>query len=362
MLTVKLLSVLNRIGEVLTAELDMGRLATLVVEAGVELSNAELGAFFYHTLNEQGERLDLFAFHGTNREIFENLDFAQNTGKDILCPPDILSYMTIPVASRSGKLLGSLFFGHSEPNKFTKEHDDIIVGLSSIAAIAMDNAVLYTNAQKEIAEKVEAERALRNALTRQKMLLDELNHRVKNTLATIQSIAIQTKNASHIDNIDVFYNAFEERLMSLSRAHNLLVQGSWEGVQLKDTILSATNSMTLTDRVDVEGPAVLLSPNAAVTLNMVFHELTTNALKYGALYSTEGRIIVSWMILDHKVIIEWREEGGPKVIEPNTRGFGSKLIERGAMRELGGIAKLFFNPSGLECHMIIPMSPKVSSV
>ena len=393
--TVKLLSVLNKLGEALTAELDLDRLVKMIVEYGTDLTDAKYGAFFYHTSDTEGNKLDLVAVHGARAEDFRGFGRLSATPllsahiepgvcriDDVLADPrygqnvhkgvphghlPVRSYLAVPVASRSGQRIGSLLFGHPDPCVFTEGHEQVIIGLASMGAVAMDNASLYLAAQKEIAERAEAETALRAALERQKLLLDELNHRVKNTLATIQSIAIQTKNSIAVKfdapTIEQFYDSFESRLLSLSRAHDLLVLGAWVGVSFEDAVRAAvTASVVDMSRISIHGPEVSLSPNAVVTMNMVFHELTTNALKYGALSNDTGTIRIDWQNDGDAIVVSWKEVGGPKVERPMSSGFGTRLIERGAMRELGGTAKLHYEADGLKCIMTIPVSAKVSVV
>lgn len=392
--TVKLLSVLNKLGEALTAELDIDRLVKMIVEYGTDLIDAQFGAFFYDINDDLGNKLELVAIHGIPVDAMAHFEkpFAPallSSQKpevrriaDVTTEPlfvsstlqspgeryPIRSYLAVPVLSRSGQHIGSLLFGHNDPDVFTAAHEQIIIGLASMGAVAMDNASLYLAAQRELSERKEAENALRAALERQKLLLDELNHRVKNTLTTIQSIAIQTRNSIAVSNdsptIDQFYDAFESRLLSLSRAHDLLVLGAWVGVSFDDAVRAAI-APTVVDmsRVSITGPCdVSLSPNAVVTMNMVFHELTTNALKYGALSTEEGSIRIDWTHSQGLLYVTWREVGGPVVKTPTSKGFGTRLIERGAMRELGGTAKLLYDRDGLKCVMTIPVSNKISVI
>jgi two-component sensor histidine kinase len=392
----KLLNVLNKLGEALNAELDLDHLVKLIVEHGTELTDAKFGAFFYHTSDHDGSRLDAVAVHGADIEEFRGLGrlsatpllsahletgfvripdvfndplYGQNSHRGLPTGHlPVRSYMAVPVSSRNGTRIGSLLFGHPNVGVFTETHEQVVIGLAAMAAVAMDNASLYLAAQREIVERREAELALRSALDRQKLLLDELNHRVKNTLATIQSIAIQTRNSIAVkyDNptIDQFYDAFESRLLSLSRAHDLLVLGAWVGVDFEDAVRAAINPSVIdSSRVSITGSSnVVLSPNAVVTLNMVFHELTTNAVKYGALSNEEGTIRIDLKREEGTIAMTWKEVGGPKVSPPMGSGFGTRLIERGAMRELGGSAKLLYEPDGLKCIMNIPVSAKVSVI
>jgi len=193
---------------------------------------------------------------------------------------------------------------------------------------------------------------------RQVLLINELNHRVKNTLASVQSLAMQTyRNAEPNTSAD---GAFIERLHALARVHDLLSETAWEGASLADVVgQTLAPYVEQAGRFTVSGPVVQLIPNAAVTLNMAFHELATNATKYGALSTPAGRIDIAWRTEGGDVAIDWRETGGPSVAQPTRRGFGSRLIERGLARELGGEARFAFEPAGLVCHIRAPISAKL---
>ncbi|HEX7887232.1 MAG TPA: ATP-binding protein [Phenylobacterium sp.] len=195
---------------------------------------------------------------------------------------------------------------------------------------------------------------------RQKLLLDELNHRVKNTLATVQSIALQARRGA--DTPEAFANALEARISALAVAHDLLNRSAWEGASLEDVVSRTLSHHAAHDaafaRVRFAGPPVRLGPNAAVSLSMAFHELATNAAKYGALSNMEGLVDVRWNVDpapdDPRLHIRWTESGGPLVNPPERRGFGSRLIERGLARELGGEVVLGFDATGVTCHMRLP--------
>ena len=203
----------------------------------------------------------------------------------------------------------------------------------------------------------------KRAEAHQKLLIDELNHRVKNTLATVQSIAMASARSAQ--SLERFQEAFEGRLLALSHVHDLLASSAWQGVSLKD-LLERTLAPYGGDegRVAIEGPAVQLGSNAAVGLAMAFHELATNAVKYGALSAPGGRAVVTWTA--HRwsgpgaLEIRWVERNGPPVAPPSRRGFGSRLIERGLARALDAELRLEFLPAGLECGMRLPLSRKVS--
>ncbi len=200
---------------------------------------------------------------------------------------------------------------------------------------------------------------------RQRLMLDELNHRVKNTLATVQSIAIQLVRMS--PDIAAFERAFLQRLVALARIHDLLSSVSWKGAPLADVLQQTLAPHIVTDgkgeRLHLEGPNVQLGPNAAVTLTMAFHELATNAAKYGALSVEAGQVQVTWVsddpVTPRFIDITWRETGGPTVAEPARRGFGSRFIERGVAREFDGVVTLDFLPTGVVCRLRIPLSLKL---
>lgn len=199
----------------------------------------------------------------------------------------------------------------------------------------------------DITEREEAEAARRHAEARRELLVAELNHRVKNTLSVVQAIANQTFRGTAQD----ARTAFEGRLMALSRSHDLLTKSDWRSVSLREVAAMSVQDAEET-RATVDGPPILLPPARAVALGMVLHELFTNALKYGALSNSEGRVEVRWMRsgrLPSSIELSWREEGGPPVATPARRGFGSVLVERMVKSELEGNVDLEFRPQGLAC-------------
>jgi PAS domain S-box-containing protein len=191
------------------------------------------------------------------------------------------------------------------------------------------------------------------AQEQQKLLLNELNHRVKNTLATVQSIAMQTLRTTSTP--EQFRPAFEARLMALSQTHNLLTESSWEGASLRD-ILAAEFRPHGIDRGVLSGTAdVRLGPKATVALGMAFHELATNAAKYGALSTAEGRVMVDWSDPDEGVFhLVWREVGGPPVRPPTREGFGTRLLQQGLAAELNGKVEIDYKPDGMTCTVTLP--------
>lgn len=183
------------------------------------------------------------------------------------------------------------------------------------------------------------------------LLLNELNHRVKNTLATVQSVTEQTLRAAGVSG--EVRKGLADRLIALSRSHNVLVDQNWAGADLQVLI---REGLCPHDRQPspflVEGPAVRLHPAQAVTLSMALHELVTNALKYGALSRTDGRVEVSWNLAHDSqgvryLSLLWQERGGPSVAAPHRRGFGSKLLSRTSGKGPAELSELTFDPGGV---------------
>jgi PAS domain S-box-containing protein len=196
---------------------------------------------------------------------------------------------------------------------------------------------------------------------RLRVLLAELNHRTQNTLASVQAIAVQTlRGAADKEVVD----AFEGRILALSKAHSLLGRKHWEAVSLRDVIDQILQPFGLNDRrvarFSVEGDDVRLQPKAALTLAMVFHELATNAAKHGALSNgPAGKIDIAWRVeptpQGDRMRLRWQENGGPPVTPPGRKGFGSRLIERGLAQDVNGEVRLDYEPAGVVCQIIMPV-------
>jgi two-component sensor histidine kinase len=182
------------------------------------------------------------------------------------------------------------------------------------------------------------------------LLINELNHRVKNTLATVQSIASQTFRSS-VKTGDA-RRKFEARLSSLGRAHNILSEEKWESAEVGEIVESVLEPYATTDagRIYASGPPVRLAPSPALMLSMVLHELATNAAKYGALTNGSGRIAVEWQSLpDKRLHLVWKETGGPPARPGDRKGFGTLLIEEAFASQVGGNASLKYSPEGVVC-------------
>jgi PAS domain S-box-containing protein len=194
---------------------------------------------------------------------------------------------------------------------------------------------------------------------RQQMLLKELDHRVKNTLAIVQSIAMQTLRSTK--DPPQFASVFEARLMSLASAHSLLTQRAWEGADLGDIVRGAIAPFVSSageSAFQLSGPTADIPANSTITLALMLHELLSNAAKYGSLSVPGGRVAISWRVTEagegRRVDLHWKEEGGPPAAEPARRGFGTRLLTMGA-EQLGGQIALSFEESGLRCDLSFPL-------
>jgi PAS domain S-box-containing protein len=193
----------------------------------------------------------------------------------------------------------------------------------------------------------------------QRVLIHELNHRVKNTLATVQSIASQTlRNACTMHEAK---EALESRLFALSRAHDVLTRENWHAADLHKIVSQAIEPYTsYGGRIRFAGPNVRIPPRMALALAMAFQELATNAVKYGALYKEHGEVGIRWNI-DRRtnppcLKLRWEETGGLPVREPDRLGFGTRLIERSLAHDLDGTAEIKFHPTGVVCEIAAPLT------
>lgn len=378
------LETLNRTGAMLAAKLDLEDILQAVTDAATELTNAQFGAFFYNSIDDTGEHYQLYTLSGAPPGAFEKFPMPRNTdvfgptfrgerpvrvdditkdkryGKNAPykgLPPGHLpvrSYLAVPVISRTGEAMGGLFFGHERPGMFTARAERVVIGVAAQAAVAIDNARLFMRVQNELSERRRAEQL-------QRLLNDELNHRVKNMLATVQAIAAQTlRGAAKEEKV-----AFEDRLLSLSRAHSLLLRKNWSNVGMLDLAVAALKPFVVepehSRRYALKGENIPLTPKQALTLAAVMHELATNAAQHGAFTNEEGKLEFTWGTETTPegsfLKLRWRESGGPPVRVPHAKGFGSRVIERGVTHELGGRSKLIFESTGLLCEIDVPSSP-----
>ncbi|MCW1430202.1 sensor histidine kinase [Novosphingobium sp. JCM 18896] len=200
------------------------------------------------------------------------------------------------------------------------------------------------------------------ARDQQSLLINELNHRVKNTLAVIQGLASQSFR--DVPGSGAARASFDQRLHALAAAHGILTEQNWKAARLVDTVRSSIEATVGSDivRVAMSGPDIELAPQAAISTAMLIHELATNARKYGALSGRDGSVAIDWTLerqSDHCLLtIDWKETGGPPVTTPNRRGFGTRLIERGISTSLGSNVTMDFARTGLHCaiRVRLPLS------
>ncbi len=201
-----------------------------------------------------------------------------------------------------------------------------------------------------------------------RLLINELNHRVKNTLATVQGIATQTLSRDDIP--APVRETLTARLVALARAHDVLTDERWEGADVREMaeVAAAPYLGQTSSPFRLQGPATQVPPNTAIGLALVFHELATNAAKYGALSVPGGKVEVSWTTTPtpegRSLDLTWRETGGPPVTPPTRTGFGTRLIRRGLAAELNGVVDLDFQPGGLVCTLraVLPLAADPASV
>ncbi|HEV7343603.1 MAG: PAS domain S-box protein [Sphingopyxis sp.] len=372
------LTQLNRAALLVSQDLDLDRIVQAVTDIATELSGARFGAFFYNVLGDEGESYLLFSLSGAPREAFERFGMPRNTAvfdptfrgagtirsDDIRKDPryglsephhgmpeghlPVVSYLAVPVVSRSGAVLGGLFFGHDEPAMFNAEVEELVEAVAAQAAVAMDNAHLHEAARVEIAARVRAEEELQ-------LTLAEMRHRVKNTLAMVQAIAAQTFRETP----SAERQSFEARVRALSDAHDLLTERHWGTVSAGEMIERALHAFDKMKpgRISLAGPHAEVPASRALLAAMALHELGTNAVKYGALSGDTGTVAVDWDIVHEggrdRLRLRWSEFGGPPVVPPARTGFGTRMLER-ALRGQGGSAAIEFRPEGVCCTLELP--------
>jgi two-component sensor histidine kinase len=194
---------------------------------------------------------------------------------------------------------------------------------------------------------------------RQALLIRELHHRVKNTLAIVQGLLGATVRSSR--SIDEFYRSFSDRIVAIAKTHNLLNEEYWQTAPLEQMLRSELSPYEdgSTERIVLSGPLIELPADLAVPLGMAVHELTTNAAKHGALSAPGGKVEVIWRLTDlnaeRRLDIDWIERNGPPVAPPRRKGFGSTLLQRILTHQCRGTLTFDYDPAGLRCQVGIPL-------
>ena len=257
-----------------------------------------------------------------------------------------------PLGNEAYPLYRAIAFGETvidDEMRYKRPDGRIITLLGQAAPILDDDgrAEIAIVALQDISGRKQAE-------AHQQLLINELSHRAKNLLAIIQSIAQQSFRGN--DPTAAQLSRFEGRLGALSAAHGILTQEKWESVPLRRLICDTYISVRADDDCLVlDGPDLLLPPKVAVSLAMAVHELATNATKYGSLSEDGGKVTISWATEGGRLKVEWKESGGPPVTEPASRGFGTRMIERGLAAELGGKVRILYEPDGVRCVVDAPI-------
>jgi two-component sensor histidine kinase len=193
----------------------------------------------------------------------------------------------------------------------------------------------------------------------QRKLVAELDHRVKNVLATVQAVAAQTMQTS--SSMEHFVSALDGRIRSMGSTHELLSHRRWSGIPLADLVKRELAPYTTDANTDIGGPEVMLSAEAAQTMGMVFHELVTNAAKHGALSVPSGQVSVRWRLplkgsANDRLVLTWLETGGPLVVAPGNSGYGMHVVRELIPYELGGTIDHALAPEGARCQVTIPLA------
>ncbi|MDZ4777569.1 MAG: HWE histidine kinase domain-containing protein, partial [Alphaproteobacteria bacterium] len=298
--------------------------------------------------------------------VFANDSFLELTGyerKDVLGNP-FNSLMAVGVSAESLAQVEAAFEGDCDidPEIHYRRKDGSEFWASLFISAVRDEAGVVVQHFISLVDltRYKQEQAQSN------MLIDELNHRVKNTLSTVQSIAWQAlRNSS---DPEVIRESMESRLFALSCSHDLLTRENWDGAELLDLVNEALKPFAASngraDRINVRGDKIRVPPKAALALGIAIHELATNAAKYGAFSNALGSIEVNWAIEQgeggERLVLHWQEKDGPPVTPPSRKGFGSRVIERGLVHELDARVTLEYRPGGVACTIDMP-APKAGS-
>ncbi len=245
---------------------------------------------------------------------------------------------------------------HFETVRMAKDGHRINISLT--VSPVRDKSGMLIGASKvgrDISERKRAEETRR-------LLLNELSHRVKNTLATVQSIARQTLHRARSP--AEFVSTFSGRVQALAQAHTLLTENTWQGAKMRELVRDQLQFGGIDDnRISCSGPVLTLDPQATLHLALVLHELGTNARKYGSLSVPRGRLSINWEMQTNggrHILLDWAERDGPEVHAPSERGFGTTLIEQ-SLHADGGTASIHYGSEGLTCHIKFPLQDAVPS-
>ena len=360
------LAATTRLQQVSTLLVQAGDISTLLnemLDAAIELSHADMGniqLLEHGVLRIVAQRgfeppfLDFFSgVHGdiaacgaalqrAERIIVEDVSrselFAGTPALPVLLAANVMAVQSTPLVTRSGQILG-MFSTHYKASYRPGDHE-----LELLDALARQAA--------DLLERKQAEQT-------QQLLVGELNHRVKNTLASVQAIVQHTLRRTR-DPAE-FASSFAGRIQSLSKVHSLLSAATWQGSDLRDVIRDQLLLGPVDEsRFAASGPAVRLDAQMTLHIALMLHELGTNAIKYGALSVPAGSVTIRWAVEDRLLHLRWEERGGPAVKLPDTRGFGTTLIEKSA-RGGGGDARISMTDAGIAWEITLTLAHSMAS-
>jgi PAS domain S-box-containing protein len=318
-------------------------------ETALRESEARLAATYNHALVGIAEidREGRFLRANDQYSVMTGYSLAELRTKtffDITHPDDLAEERKLFGEQWSGDLEG-----YTTEKRYVRKDGGIIwVELAASVVRGRDDADSFgIRILRDITDRKRAEE-------QQRLLLHELNHRVKNTLTVVQGLAHQTFKGGEIP--PHLLRSFEGRLGALAAAHNLLMKQTWEATPLRSAAQAALKPFQAAEPgLSIDGPDILLTPSATVTLTLALHELATNAAKYGALSTDGGTVDLHWTMTDDVLTLVWREQGGPRVTTPAKVGFGTRLLERAVARDLGGTVAINFEAEGVVCTINAPL-------
>jgi len=283
------------------------------------------------------------AMLGYDRDELTGMDFQQITH-----PDDLASNITLTDA-----LLAGSIETYSMEKRYIAKGGQVVWNNLTVALVrnTAGEPDYFISIIDDIGARKQAEAEQKRYQGQLRLMINELNHRVKNTLATVQSMASQTLRGE--SDPEIVYEKLEARLLGLSQAHDVLTREHWHGAELRDLAERALGPFldATADQITLRGPAAWLQPGAALSMALILHELATNAVKYGALSVVEGKVDMTWTLEGQQLQVIWTERDGPRVKPPRRKGFGTRLIERGLRGELRGAVTMSYERSGLVCTM-----------
>jgi two-component sensor histidine kinase len=317
--------------------------ATMLVRAGVNWSAGVVG---HATIPADDGSAAGFALRTSEPVISENIETeARFRIPLLLTQHGVKSTVNVLIRGEDDKPFGVLEVDSRQFRSFAQDDVDFLQNYANL----LSSAIKRVNAQAELAERAQHERVLKN----------ELQHRINNMLTTIRAVARRTRARS--ESLDEFARSFDDRLAAIARTHALLSRTETSAVPMREllTLELSAHGAVEGENLTQRGPALLISAKEAQGLSMAFHELATNAVKHGALSADNGRIDVSWETevssATNQLRIRWRETGITIEREPTRRGFGTDILEKSIPHLLHGRFERTLHRNGIECLIVLPL-------